>query len=189
MTMRWWWKKKRRQLCYLDDVEEEGEEHEKIAQKWNARPNRGAQQPSLRPTTKASPSSSSKLMNHILRNKHNVSSSSSSSIAQRKDESIQTTTGATRNNIINNNNNNNNNSRSSNSSSKNSNALTSKLERELYELKKTFETKRRQNESLSGALMEVTNEVKHIDHETSEMYEKSANWRNCRIELRFREQV
>ena len=163
-------------LLSLDDVEEEGEKNtKKLAQKWNASVKIDEQQqPSLRPTTKASPSSSSKLMNHILRNKHNVSSSSSSSIAQRKDESIQTTTGATRNNIINNNNNNNNNSRSSNSSSKNSNALTSKLERELYELKKTFETKRRQNESLSGALMEVTNEVKHIDHETSEMYEKSA---------------
>ena len=53
-------------------------------------------------------------------------------------------------------------------------SLTSKLERELYELKKTFETKRRENETLSGALMEVTNEVKQIDHETSEMYEKSA---------------
>ena len=164
-------------LLSLDDVEEEGEKNtKKLAQKWNASVKIDEQQqPSLRPTTKASPSSSSKLMNHILRNKHNVSSSSSSSIAQRKDESIQTTTGTTRNNIINNNNNNNNNnSRSSNSSSKNSNALTSKLERELYELKKTFETKRRQNESLSGALMEVTNEVKHIDHETSEMYEKSA---------------
>ena len=162
-------------LLSLDDVEEEGEKNtKKLAQKWNASVKIDEQQQPLRPTTKASPSSSSKLMNHILRNKHNVSSSSSSSIAQRKDESIQTTTGATRNNIINNNNNNNNNSRSSNSSSKNSNALTSKLERELYELKKTFETKRRQNESLSGALMEVTNEVKHIDHETSEMYEKSA---------------
>jgi len=163
-------------LLSLDDMEEEEEKNKKkLAQKWNTSVKIDEQQqPSLRPTTKALPSSSSKLMNHILRNKHNVSSSSSSSIAQRKDESIQTTTGATRNNIINNNNNNNNNSRSSNSSSKNSNALTSKLERELYELKKTFETKRRQNESLSGALMEVTNEVKHIDHETSEMYEKSA---------------
>ena len=123
-------------------------------------------QPSSRTLSKPSPSSSSKLMNHILRNKLNVSSS----IAKRKDESMQTTT-------TNNNNNNNNDSNSSNnyrSSSSNSNTLTSKLERELYELKKTFETKRRENETLSGALMEVTNEVKQIDHETSEMYEKSA---------------
>ena len=120
-------------------------------------------------------------MNHILRNKLNVSSS----IAKRKDESMQTTTT---------NNNNNNDSNSSNnyrSSSSNSNTLTSKLEREIYELKKTFETKRRENETLSGALMEVTNEVKQIDHETSEMYEQSmptlAELSN--FELRFRKQV
>ena len=84
-------------------MEEEGEKNkEKVAQKWNASVKIDEQQqPSLRPTMKASPWSSSKLMNHILRNKHNVSSSSS--IAQRKDESIQTTTGTTRNNINNNN--------------------------------------------------------------------------------------
>jgi len=156
-------------LLSLEDDEEDKEKKKTAAQKWNASVKIDEQQqqqvqPSSRPLSKPSPSSSSKLMNHILRNKLNVSSS----IAKRKDESMQTTTT---------NNNNNNDSNSSNnyrSSSSNSNTLTSKLERELYELKKTFETKRRENETLSGALMEVTNEVKQIDHETSEMYEKSA---------------
>ena len=158
-------------LLSLEDDEEDKEKKKTAAQKWNASVKIDEQQqqqvqPSSRPLSKPSPSSSSKLMNHILRNKLNVSSS----IAKRKDEGMQTTT-------TNNNNNNNNDSNSSNnyrSSSSNSNTLTSKLERELYELKKTFETKRRENETLSGALMEVTNEVKQIDHETSEMYEKSA---------------
>ena len=157
-------------LLSLEDDEEDKEKKKTAAQKWNASVKIDEQQqqqvqPSSRPLSKPSPSSSSKLMNHILRNKLNVSSS----IARRKDESMQTTTTT--------NNNNNNDSNSSNnyrSSSSNSNTLTSKLERELYELKKTFETKRRENETLSGALMEVTNEVKQIDHETSEMYEKSA---------------
>ena len=156
-------------LLSLEDDEEDKEKKKTAAQKWNASVKIDEQQqqqvqPSSRPLSKPSPSSSSKLMNHILRNKLSVSSS----IAKRKDESMQTTTT---------NNNNNNDSNSSNnyrSSSSNSNTLTSKLERELYELKKTFETKRRENETLSGALMEVTNEVKQIDHETSEMYEKSA---------------
>jgi len=159
-------------LLSLEDDEEDKEKKKTAAQKWNASVKIDEQQqqqvqPSSRPLSKPSPSSSSKLMNHILRNKLNVSSS----IAKRKDEGMQTTT------TNNNNNNNNNDSNSSNnyrSSSSNSNTLTSKLERELYELKKTFETKRRENETLSGALMEVTNEVKQIDHETSEMYEKSA---------------
>ena len=157
-------------LLSLEDDEEDKEKKKTAAQKWNASVKIDEQQqqqvqPSSRPLSKPSPSSSSKLMNHILRNKLNVSSS----IARRKDESMQTTTTT--------NNNNNNDSNSSNnyrSSSSNSNTLTSKLERELYELKKTFETKRRENETLSGALMEVTNEVKQIDHETSKMYEKSA---------------
>ena len=156
-------------LLSLEDDEEDKEKKKTAAQKWNASVKIDEQQqqqvqPSSRPLSKPSPSSSSKLMNHILRNKLSVSSS----IAKRKDESMQTTTT---------NNNNNNDSNSSNnyrSSSSNSNTLTSKLERELYELKKTFETKRRENETLSGALMEFTNEVKQIDHETSEMYEKSA---------------
>ena len=158
-------------LLSLEDDEEDKEKKKTAAQKWNASVKIDEQQqqqvqPSSRPLSKPSPSSSSKLMNHILRNKLNVSSS----IAKRKDESMQTTTTTTTNN----NNNDSNTSNNYRSSSSNSNTLTSKLERELYELKKTFETKRRENETLSGALMEVTNEVKQIDHETSEMYEKSA---------------
>ena len=154
-------------LLSLEDDEEDKEKKKTAAQKWNASVKIDEQQqqqvqPSSRPLSKPSPSSSSKLMNHILRNKLSVSSS----IAKRKDESMQTTTT--------NNNNNNDSNNNYRSSSSNSNTLTSKLERELYELKKTFETKRRENETLSGALMEFTNEVKQIDHETSEMYEKSA---------------
>jgi len=156
-------------LLSLEDDEEDKEKKKTAAQKWNASVKIDEQQqqqvqPSSRPLSKPSPSSSSKLMNHILRNKLSVSSS----IAKRKDESMQTTT------TNNNNNNDSNISNNYRSSSSNSNTLTSKLERELYELKKTFETKRRENETLSGVLMEVTNEVKQIDHETSEMYEKSA---------------
>jgi len=101
---------------------------------------------------------STKLMNHILRNKRNVSSTP----AAQKDESVQTTTAAVTTTT----------QRDQNNSV--SKSLTSKLEKELFELRKTFETKRRENEMLGGALLEVTNEVKHIDHETSEIYAKSS---------------
>ena len=155
-------------LLSLEDDEEEEKEKKKTVQKWNASVKIDEQQQpqtSSRPSSKQrSPSPASKLMNHILRNKQNVSSS----IVKRKDESTETTTSNDNNFSISSGSNNDRNR------SNNSNTLTSKLERELYELKKTFETKRRENESLSGALMEVTNEVKQIDYQTSEMYEKSA---------------
>jgi hypothetical protein len=158
-------------LLSLEDDEEEEKEKKKTVQKWNASVKIDEQQQQQQPQTSSrpsskqrSPSSASKLMNHILRNKQNVSSS----IAKRKDESTETTTSNDNNFSISSGSNNDRNR------SNNSNTLTSKLERELYELKKTFETKRRENESLSGALMEVTNEVKQIDYQTSEMYEKSA---------------
>ena len=155
-------------LLSLEDDEEEEKEKKKAVQKWNASVKIDEQQQpqtSSRPSSKQrSPSPASKLMNHILRNKQNVSSS----IVKRKDESTETTTSNDNNFSISSGSNNDRNR------SNNSNTLTSKLERELYELKKTFETKRRENESLSGALMEVTNEVKQIDYQTSEMYEKSA---------------
>jgi hypothetical protein len=158
-------------LLSLEDDEEEEKEKKKTVQKWNASVKIDEQQQQQQPQTSSrpsskqrSPSSASKLMNHILRNKQNVSSS----IVKRKDESTETTTSNDNNFSISSGSNNDRNR------SNNSNTLTSKLERELYELKKTFETKRRENESLSGALMEVTNEVKQIDYQTSEMYEKSA---------------
>jgi hypothetical protein len=158
-------------LLSLEDDDEEEKEKKKTVQKWNASVKIDEQQQQQQPQTSSrpsskqrSPSSASKLMNHILRNKQNVSSS----IAKRKDESTETTTSNDNNFSISSGSNNDRNR------SNNSNTLTSKLERELYELKKTFETKRRENESLSGALMEVTNEVKQIDYQTSEMYEKSA---------------
>ena len=158
-------------LLSLEDDEEGEKEKKKTAQKWNPSVKIDEQQQQQQPQTSSrpsskqrSPSSASKLMNHILRNKQNVSSS----IAKRTDESTETTTNNDNNFSISSGSNNDRNR------SNNSNTLTSKLERELYELKKTFETKRRENESLSGALMEVTNEVKQIDYQTSEMYEKSA---------------
>ena len=158
-------------LLSLEDDDEEEKEKKKTVQKWNASVKIDEQQQQQQPQTSSrpsskqrSPSSASKLMNHILRNKQNVSSS----IAKRKDESTETTTSNDNNFSISSGSDNDRNR------SNNSNTLTSKLERELYELKKTFETKRRENESLSGALMEVTNEVKQIDYQTSEMYEKSA---------------